>query len=333
MGYTRSLVEATGHLHRGWRCSAPPHSYTGTTEIVMGVLKIALWVMRLPFLALTPVCVLLGVGTAVWSQGSVSVAHAILTLLGALSAHICVNSLNEYLDFRSGLDFRTVRTPFSGGSGALPSEPQLAHVALAVAVVTFVVTTLVGLFYVTVRGPALLPVGILGLVVIVTYTRFLARKPWLCLVAPGLGFGPLMVLGTDFVLTGEYTRTSVVASLVPFFLVNNLLLLNQFVDVEADTGVGRNTLPSAIGKHASCHVFCAFIALAFLVLPVGVALTWLPDTSLIALLGLLIAIPTLIGVYRHSEEIGELIPFMYMNLATTLCTPLLLGVALLLNQT
>lgn len=272
---------------------------------------------------------MLGVGTAVWSTGSINPVYAMLALLGALSAHICVNSFNEYFDFCSELDFRTVRTALSGGSGVLPSQPQLINAALAVAMISFIITTLIGLFFLSVRGMSLLPLGVLGLTVIFGYTRYLTHNSLLCLLAPGLGFGPLMILGTDFVLTGQYSQTACVAALIPFFLVNNLLLLNQFPDVEADRSVGRRNFPIVIGKHASCHIYSAFIMLAFLSIPLGVSLACLPATSLIALSGLLIAIPSMIGVYRHTEVVRELIPFMQLNVAVTICTPVLVTLALL----
>ncbi len=86
--------------------------------------------MRLPFLILTPASVLLGLGTAVFSSKQISIAYFILILIGALSAYISVNAFNEYFDFKSGLDFKTERTPFSGGSGTLPAQPGLACRAL-----------------------------------------------------------------------------------------------------------------------------------------------------------------------------------------------------------
>ena len=79
--------------------------------------------MRLPFLVLTPACVVLGLGTALWTNSQVNWVHFILVLIGALAAHISVNIFNEYFDFKSGLDSKTVRTPFSGGSGRLPKKP------------------------------------------------------------------------------------------------------------------------------------------------------------------------------------------------------------------
>jgi hypothetical protein len=67
-------------------------------------------------------------------------------------------------------------------------------------------------------------------------------------------------------------------------------------------------------------------------IPLGVGLTRLPAISLITLAGLLVAIPTVIGVYRYAEATAELTPFAYMNLAVTIFTPLLLSLALFLDS-
>ena len=184
--------------------------------------------MRLPFLILTPACVMLGAAAAAWSGAELNLHYLAFTFVGAVAAHISVNALNEYDDCKSGLDFTTQRTPFSGGSGTLPQSPDKAHVALITGVVSLVVTAIVGVYFLYVRGLWLLPVGLVGLVIIVAYTKWITKNAVLCLVAPGLGFGPLMVMGTDFVLTGSYSWTSFMAFLVPFFLVSNLLLLTSF---------------------------------------------------------------------------------------------------------
>ena len=60
--------------------------------------------MRLPFLILTPACVVLGLAVSIWISGSVNWFHFVLVLIGALSAHISVNVFNEYFDFKSGND-------------------------------------------------------------------------------------------------------------------------------------------------------------------------------------------------------------------------------------
>ena len=161
--------------------------------------------MRLPFLLLTPACVAVGVATAHWQTGASNHLLALLVLVGALASHISVNAFNEYFDFRSGLDAKTERTPFSGGSGTLPNHPELATGTLWLAVIALVVAALIGVYVMWLRGWLLFPLGACGLLLVLTYTTWWAYRPVLCLIAPGLGFGLLMVMGTHFSLTGGYS--------------------------------------------------------------------------------------------------------------------------------
>jgi 1,4-dihydroxy-2-naphthoate octaprenyltransferase len=299
--------------------------------IIMHNAKNLLGPMRPPFLILTPACVILGVGAAIWTARQVSPLDALLVLIGAISAHIAVNVLNEYFDYRSGLDARTQKTPFSGGSGTLQVSPGLARQTLIMGLVSLAITSLVGLYFLLLRGTSLLPLGLLGLVVIFIYTVWLTRNALLCLIAPGLGFGPLMVMGTSFALTGQYTWTAFVASLVPFFLVSDLLLLNQFPDVEADREVGRRHLPIVAGRRASSLVYGAFLLLTYVAIVLGVVSGYLPKFSLLGLLTLVAAVPVAIGVYRHADDVKGLLPFLGANVIINILTPLLVGVGLLVG--
>ncbi len=291
----------------------------------MRTAKLILGPMRVPFLLLPPACVLLGVGTALRDGGRLNPLYVILALVGAVTAHISVNALNEYVDCLSGLDARTQRTPFSGGSGVLPEHPEMAHMALFTGLAALAVTAVIGLFFAIQRGPGILLLGAVGVLVIVTYTPLITRQPLLCLIAPGLGFGTLMVLGTQFVLTGHYSWTALVASLVPFFLVNNLLLLNQFPDAEADRSVGRRHLLIVLGARGSSLIYGAFLVLAYLAIIAGVYARLLPPMSLLGLLTLLLAIPTIIGVYRHARDIPKLLPYQGLNVVLNLLTPVLVA--------
>jgi 1,4-dihydroxy-2-naphthoate octaprenyltransferase len=288
--------------------------------------------MRVPFLLLPPMCVLLGIGTAYWTTGKVNILYAVLALIGAVSSHISVNAFNEYFDFKSGLDTKTPKTPFSGGSGTLPARPELARSALATASVSLLIPTLIGLYFLVVRGPAILPIGILGIVLVVTYTTWITQNPILCLFAPGLGFGTLWVMGTNFVLTGGYSWTAFTASLVPFFLVSNLLLLNQFPDVEADRSVGRRHLPILLGRQASSYIYVAFLACTYLSVISGYLLGVLPAWALMGLLTLLLAIPAGLGAVRYNQDIQKLMPAMGMNVLINLLTPLLVAVGLFIAR-
>ena len=294
-------------------------------------LKALLGPARVPFLTLPPVVTLLGLGTAMWrTGGQVHYWYFLLALIGGLAAHVSVNALNEYSDYKTGLDDLTQRTPFSGGSGALQAQPDLAKKALWLGVISALVVLLIGVFFLWKWGWGIVPLGVLGLIVIIAYTPLLTHVPLACLIAPGLGFGMLMVMGTDFVLTGSYSWAAFWAALVPFFLVNDLLLLNQFPDVEADKQVGRRHYPMVIGRQKSVTLYGVQLALAYLAIIIGVALGFLPWPTLLGLLTIIIAIPTYKGARAYADDMENLIPFLGKNVLINLATPLLMAAGLII---
>ena len=253
-----------------------------------------------------------------------------LALLGALLAHISVNTLNEYFDFKSGLDLETIKTQFSGGSGALPQNPEMLGTVLTVGVASSIALFMIGSYFVWQYGTGIVPIGVTGLVLIATYTGWINKHPFICLVAPGLGFGFLMVAGTQFVLQGQYTTLSWLVAVVPFFLVNNLLLLNQYPDIKADAHAGRNHFPIAYGVNHSNIVYGLF-TLATAAIIIGYVLTGLlPVFSLIALLPMPLAFFSLYGAVKHGETIGNFPQYLGANVAVTILTTLLLAISIVI---
>jgi 1,4-dihydroxy-2-naphthoate octaprenyltransferase len=297
----------------------------------MNQAKYLLTTMRLPFLPLGPACVAVGVGTAYYQTSHLNWLQVLLVLIGSVAAHITVNVFNEYFDFITGLDAKTERTPFSGGTGTLQAKPELGKASLVLASVFTLIVAAVGLYFTWLRGWQLLPLGLLGLFVAVGYTPWLTRNPITCLIAPGLGFGILMVMGTHFALTGTYTWTAFIASLLPTCLVSNLLLLNQFPDVEADRSIGRKHYPILIGRKASSIIYGALLVIAYGSVILGMLLSWLPVFCALALLTIPLAWRAYQGTRRQSENIPALIPSMGMNVIINLVTPVLLAVGLLIG--
>lgn len=286
-------------------------------------------VARPAFLLLVPASMLPGIATAFHQVNSLHMTDALLVLLGALLAHIGVNVLNEYQDFRSGLDMNTQRTPFSGGSGKLPAHPEMAPSALALAAVALIMSGAVGVYFSLAAGPLIwIPAGA-GLLIIVFYTGFLNRHPLLCLIAPGTGFGSCMVLGTHYALSGAYTFQAFCASLIPFFLVNNLLLLNQFPDVEADKRAGRRHYPIVIGRMNSTFIFLGFWMASFLTIILCVSLSVFPRGALLGLLTLPVTVHMQIGIFRYADRMERLASCMGLNVLVTLMTPVLMATGML----
>lgn len=286
---------------------------------------------RPQFLILTPVCCLVGAASVYWKNGAVNPLYLAIALVGGIAAHAAVNVLNDYHDYISGLDLHTTTTPFSGGSGLLPAGRLSAAAALVLGSACLGVTLIVGVFFLVVHGPGLLWVGLPGVLLVVLYTKYITRSPILCLLAPGLGFGPCMVLGTYFVLQGSYDLNAAVASLIPGFLVSNLLLLNQFPDLEADRIAGRRHLLVLCGQNKCARVYAAIAMSTYASIVGAVALKLLPAPVLLALLTFPLALKTIQGVLRNSEQLTVLIPLLGRNVAYTLATPFLLAIGLLMS--
>ncbi len=286
---------------------------------------------RPPFLLLTLSCISLGIAIALSTPGvKVHLADVILILIAGIASHVSVNAFNEYFDFRSGLDDLTERTPFSGGSGLLPTHPDLDKNVLMMALVSLAACIAIGLYFTLSHGMVPLVIGAVGVLIIITYTHLITHSPFASLLAPGIAFGPLMILGTVYILSGTIPTAAIVASLIPFFLVNNLLLLNQYPDVDADKQVGRRNYPILIGRSKSSLIYTVFTLLAFALIPLGIVMGLFPPLSLLAIITLVPALVSVRDSFRHADDISQLAKAMGLNVIVNLITPALLAATLVI---
>jgi len=283
---------------------------------------------RPQFLLLSVVLVFLGTCIA-WYDGYFHLGHAILAFIGLLLAHIGVNVLNDYFDYRSGIDLETKRTPFSGGSGILPAALLKPRQVFWLGLGSFLFAIPIGIYFVLARGWLLLPLLLVAAVCILIYTPFILKTRW-PEWAPGLGMGTLPVLGSYFIQTATYLP-AIIASVPSGILVHNLLLLNEFPDTEADRKGGRKTLPITIGKTRASIVYSALTSVVYLWIIGGVLTGQMPAFSLIALLTLPLAIKAIRGVLKP-QEMDKLVPAMANNVLIVLLTQLLLGIGYILAR-
>ncbi len=292
-------------------------------------------VVRLPFLSLAIACVGVGASIACWKTGDVASnidwPLLLLVMIGAISAHMSVNALNEYKDFNSGLDLQTIKTPFSGGSGTLPNAPDFLNMAKYIGFGTFLLTASLGLYFVYLKGFGLLWAGIPGILLVAAYTPHITRNPFWSLVSSGLGFGPAMVMGTEFVLSGSYSWSGFLASMTVFFLINNLLLINQFPDIEADRSVGRKNILILWGPEKVKAVIALFFVLAYAILITATTTHMLPFYAVAGLITIPLAVSISYGLRKHGTNIQPLIPYMGVNVIVCLMTPVLIASGILFS--
>jgi len=293
--------------------------------MTLNQIKAIIGTMRPPFLLLTISIMTLTLSVAFYETHVLPLDLAILVFLGALAAHIAVNMLNEFEDDATGLDALTDKTPFSGGSGSLQTCPEAAPWVAKIAWGLIGFDMILGLYFLMIRGWEILPIGLLGLLTVVLYTSKITKMPWLCLIAPGLAFGPFMVLGGYFVLTGHFSILALGVSLVPFFLVNNLLLLNQYPDLEADRLIGRNNLLMRLGHITGLKILMVFEILAFMSLLGLVVFHFAPIHILLGLMPSILVLPMLLNAFKYVQMPAKMMPALGMNVAINILTPLLMA--------
>ncbi|MFC1929005.1 prenyltransferase [Chloroflexota bacterium] len=294
-------------------------------------MKLKIWFLetRPQFLLLSVVLAFLGTCIA-WYDGSFHLGYALLAFFGLLLTHISVNTLNDYFDYRSGIDLEVTRTPFSGGSGILPPALLKPRQVLWFGLASFLLAVPIGVYFVIVRGWLLLPLLLIAAVCVLLYTPFILKLRW-PEWSPGVGLGALPILGVYFVQTATYTIPAIIASIPSGILVHNLLLLNEFPDVEADRKAGRKTLPITMGKAKASIVYSVLTMVVYLWIIGGVVSGQMPAFSLIALLTLPFAIKAIRGARRH-QDMSKLVPAMANNVLVVLLTQFLLGIGYILAK-
>jgi len=203
-----------------------------------------------------------------------------------------------YFDFRSGCGYAHGANTVHGGSGTLPASPSDGR-GVGIGLISLAIVAAVGLFFSIVSVGAILPLGILGMSSDRSLHHRAPAQPANLVTRAGVGIRTLMVMGTHFALTGQYSWTAFVAFAHALLLVSNLLLLNQFPDVDADRSVGRRHYPILIGRRKSSLIYAAFLACAYLSIIAGVLLYLLPTWALLGLPHTFLAIPAARTAYSR----------------------------------
>ncbi len=294
-------------------------------------MRLKLWFLetRPQFLILSVVLAFLGTSIA-WYDGYFHLGYALLAGFGLLLTHISVNTLNDYFDYRSGVDLATRRTPVSGGSGILPAALLSPKQVFWLGTSSFLLAVGIGVFFILVQGWLLLPLLLLAAVCILFYTPVILKMPWPEWVA-GLGLGALPILGLYFAQAAQYNWHAVIAAVPSGILVHNLLLLNEFPDTEADSRAGRRTLPIIMGGARASLIYAAFTMAVYLWIIGWVIARVMPVFSLISLLTLPFALKAIKGSRKH-QDMAQLVPAMGSNVLVVLVTQLLLGIGYLLAR-
>jgi len=294
-------------------------------------IKIRIWLIEIrPKFLLGPVA-LAFLGTSIaWWDGFFSLRYAVLAFTGLLLWQISVEALNDYFDYRSGVDLITRRTPFSGGSGILPAHLLRPESVLTFGLLIFALAVPIWVYLIIVKGLLLLPLIGVGAVCVLLYTPVLTR--WrLGEISSGLGLGILPILMFYFIQTGGYTTEVVVASIPCGILLFNVHLLNEFPDVEADKVGKRKTIPIVLGRAKASWIYLAGAITVYAWIVAWVAVGVMPMAALLSLLTIPLAIWAARGALGYKDRI-LFTPALWANSLCLIFTIALLASGYLLSR-
>ena len=293
------------------------------------MLSVWLRVIRVRFLLASIIAVSVGLSLNWWQNSTLDFLDAILTFAGVMALHASVDLLNDFWDFKRGIDTKTKRTKMSGGTGVLPEGLLKPSSVYRAGVAFLIIGTVIGGYFVITDGITI--AIILGFAILSIY--FYSTK----IVDSGLGEffvavkGSMIVIGTLFIQSGEITIESILAGIVVGALSSLVLFIASFPDHDADKSKGRKTLVIVVGKEKAVKLFWVFPLVSYCAILSGVLLQVFPLLSMISFLSIPIMIKSGLGLKKHFNSVDDLFPFMSSTLMFSRLTGVLFVVSFLIK--
>src|SRR5438105_2191394 len=207
-----------------------------------------------------------------------------LAAIALVAAHATNNLLNDLTDHLKGVDrdnyFRAVYGPHTLEHRLLTVRQLLAYAAAGA-----VVAIVIGAYFVALRGPLALALMAAGAFFVLFYTYPL-KYIGLGEIAVILVWGPLMIGGTYFVVTGTWDW-NVAAVGLPYALGATTVIFGKHIDKLADDrSRGIRTLPVLVGERAARWILGAMIVLIYAIVVYLVVIGFVSPVVLVVFLAL-----------------------------------------------
>lgn len=226
--------------------------------------KFEIWVLasrpKTLFAAFVPVIVGTSIANA---EGEINLIASVVALVCSILIQIGTNFSNDLQDFVRGADSKERVGPLRVINEGLITTSQMKTAIFIV----FFTAFLLGLYLIYLGGVVILIIGVLSILAGLAYTS--GPYP---LAYHGLGdfaafifFGLIGTIGTYYLNTGEFSTISLIASIPVGALVTNILVVNNYRDLEQDKRAGKNTLAVKLGKTFSRYEFIILMTASFIV--------------------------------------------------------------------
>jgi 1,4-dihydroxy-2-naphthoate octaprenyltransferase len=283
-----------------------------------------------PSLLMSFLLVTLGTAAAA-RDGNFNPIYYVLAVIGVTLSQNAVNVLNDYHDFKTGVDSKTIKTPFSGGSKYLVSGAIKPKSALTFGLASLLLTLPIAVYFIILRGLVLFTIVVVAGISVYFYTSAFARI-YLGEFLAGLNLGPLSIIAAYYVQTGTLTPGALIVGIAPGIMIANVLYLNEVPDVAADSAGGRRNLPILLGARRAVKLYAVLEAFAVAWTPTAALLGLVPIPVAIALLAAPFAVKAIRVALHNFSNAEKLIPALGANIITAYLTIALVSVGYMISS-
>jgi 1,4-dihydroxy-2-naphthoate polyprenyltransferase len=285
------------------------------------------WTLTRPH-TLTAAFIPVFIGTAIaLPYTKINTSLFIIMLLACLIIQAATNMINEYFDFKRGLDHEGS----VGIGGAIVRDGVKPKTVLSLAFILFGIATLLGVYICIQTSWWLALIGTICMAVGYFYTGGpvpIAYTPFGEIVA-GLFMGNIIILLSYYVQTLTISMESVLLSMPISILVGAILLANNIRDLDGDKENGRKTLAIIVGRNRAITILASMFIVSYLWVIVLIILKLASPWLLLVLLSIPKPIKATKGFIGKTIPI-QMMPAMKATAQTNTLFGFLLSIGLVL---
>ncbi len=268
------------------------------------IVSVWLRIIRIKFLFASIIAISNSLLYSYFAYNQFNIIDAFLTYTGVIFLHASVDILNDYWDYKRGIDTTTKRTAFSGGTGILPERKLKPETVYKAGLFCLLIGLFIGIYFVFHSGFIIAII----LAIAVTSIYFYSTT----IVNIGLGEtlvavkGSMIVIGTAYVQSGIIDTSIVFIGVIIGLLSSIVLFIASFPDLGADKAKGRKTLVILLGEDSGAKIYPFIIGSIYCLLVIGILLEYLTIYAIITFISIPFAVRS-IKLIKNYEKIEDVV--------------------------
>lgn len=254
---------------------------------------------RAPFLIVSFIPAVLG-GIIAYYNGFFDWTIFILATVGIVMAHSAGDFVDDYFDYING-NLGNKEQQFHD-SPLISGKVTLRQVLIAT-IICLAIAAGIGVYLLFEIGMPVLYLMLAGTFIVLFYTSPPVRLNYRGLGETALffAFGPMIVVGVYYVLTGTITWEPVFASLPLGIFTMNVGIVSNTFDYEDDVKNGKRCIPVRFGQAFAVRLIIIGTVIAYLSIIAGVLLGFMPDWTLISMATIPLAVGVIIKTNKYND--------------------------------